>query len=126
MNPDVFPYHADFIARHDAVVEGCPAPQTDLFGVPLYYDDGSLMHAGMHVEVDRLPHLGAGARAPTQVLRVEHYGKGAPAETARFLAPRAVPAVTARRFHAGLRVRALRGCGFLSEKFRCRADRVAA
>jgi GT2 family glycosyltransferase len=94
MNPDVFPYHADFIARHDAVVEGCPAPQTDLFGVPLYYDDGSLMHAGMHVEVDRLPHLGAGARAPTQVLRVEHYGKGAPAETARFLAPRAVPAVT--------------------------------
>lgn len=94
MNPDVFPYDQDWAAKHVAVLEGCAAEQTQIFGVPLYYDDGSLMHAGMYFEMDTAPELVPGRRPETSLLRVEHYGKGAPPETARFLRPRPVPAVT--------------------------------
>ncbi len=62
--------------------------------MPLYYDDGSLMHAGMYFEVDTVPGLTPGRKPETSILRVEHYGKGAPPETARFLRSRPVPAVT--------------------------------
>ena len=94
MNPDVFPYDRDWAVKHEAVLEGMPEAQTRLFGVPLYYDDGSLMHAGMYFEADAMPSLTPGRRPETSILRVEHYGKGAPPETARFLRPRPVPAVT--------------------------------
>src|SRR5262249_59446764 len=47
VNPDVFPYDPDWAAKHTEVVEQLPRPQTSLFGVPLYYDDGSLMHGRM-------------------------------------------------------------------------------
>ncbi len=94
MNPDVFPYDQDWAAKHSDVLAGLPAAQTRIFGVPLYYDDGSLMHAGMYFEVDTVPELAPGRKPQTSILRVEHYGKGAPPETARFLRPRPVPAVT--------------------------------
>ena len=48
MNPDVFPNDAAWAQNHSALLEALPAAQTDLFGAPLYYDDGSLMHAGMY------------------------------------------------------------------------------
>ncbi|MBB5374067.1 glycosyltransferase family protein [Acidocella aromatica] len=94
MNPDVLPYDQDWAAKHIAVLEGGAAERTRLFGVPLYYDDGSLMHAGMYFEVDTAPELAPGRRPETSLVRVEHYGKGAPPETPRFLRPRPVPAVT--------------------------------
>ena len=35
-----------------AAADGRRPTQTRLFGVPLYYDDGSLMHGGMYFEID--------------------------------------------------------------------------
>jgi GT2 family glycosyltransferase len=93
-NPDVFPYDKNWIEKHDSLVENLPAEQTALFGAPLYYDDGSLMHGGMYFEMDTVPQFGATKKAKTCLLRVEHYGKGAPPDTARFLQARPVPAVT--------------------------------
>ncbi len=55
MNPDVFPYDQDWARLHTAIVETCPREQTRLFGAPLYYDNGSLMHGGMYFEVDKGP-----------------------------------------------------------------------
>jgi len=52
VNPDVFPREAGWARTHTALVEGLPAAQTSLFGVPAFYDDGSLMHGGMHFEID--------------------------------------------------------------------------
>src|SRR6202023_2270076 len=52
VNPDVFPHARDWAARHTRVVEQAPADQTRLFGVPLYYDDGTIMHAGMYFDAD--------------------------------------------------------------------------
>jgi GT2 family glycosyltransferase len=51
------------------------------------------MHGGMYFDIDTAPDF-AGARAMTGLLRVEHYGKGAPPDTARFLRARPVPAVS--------------------------------
>jgi GT2 family glycosyltransferase len=93
-NPDVFPRDADWALKHSAIVENLPAEQTSLFGAPLYYDDGSLMHGGMYFELDKAPRFAHGRRQETSILRVEHYGKGAPPETADFLRPRPVAAVT--------------------------------
>jgi GT2 family glycosyltransferase len=93
-NPDVFPREADFLARHSALMESAPAEQTALFGAPLYYDDGSLMHGGMYFEMDTLPRFPGGTMEELSLLRVEHYGKGAPPETTVFLRPRRVPAVS--------------------------------
>lgn len=94
VNPDVFPHQQDWAARHSGLVETLPEDQTALFGAPLYYDDGSLMHGGMYFEVDTAPAFGGGKHSVTSILRVEHYGKGAPATNTSFLRPRPVPAVT--------------------------------
>lgn len=94
VNPDVFPLDADWAARHSALVAEAPAERTRIFGVPLYYDDGSLMHGGMHFEIDHALSLVEGAFHRRALVRVEHYGKGAPPGTARYLRGRPVPAVT--------------------------------
>ena len=93
VNPDVFPRDADWAAKHSAVVDS-GGEGTRLFGVPLYYDDGSLMHGGMYFEADDVISLADGAMQRRRLLRVEHYGKGAPPDGTAFLRPRPVPAVT--------------------------------
>ena len=52
VNPDVFPYDKDWAAKHSSLVETLPAEQTRLFGAPLFYDDGSLMHSGLYFDAD--------------------------------------------------------------------------
>lgn len=94
MNPDVFPYDADWATRHTGLLDGLPAAQSALFGAPLYYDNGSLMHGGMFFDLDTAPNFIDGRVVETRILRVEHYGKGAPADTQACLRPRPVPAVT--------------------------------
>jgi GT2 family glycosyltransferase len=94
VNPDVFPLDADWAARHTALVEDGPGEQTRLFGVPLFYDDGSLMHGGMHFEMDHALSLVEGEFVRRSAIRVEHYGKGAPPGTARYLRSHPVPAIT--------------------------------
>lgn len=93
-NPDVFPRDENWAEKHSTIVADLPAAQTALFGAPLYYDDGSLMHGGMYFELDRAPGFSQGRRKDTAILRVEHYGKGAPPGTPEFLRSRIVPAVT--------------------------------
>jgi GT2 family glycosyltransferase len=94
VNPDVFPRDRDWARKHSQAVADLPTSQTRLFGVPLYYDDGSLMHGGMYFEFDSGVSLDAGRVSQRRLLRVEHYGKGAPNSATRFTAPRPVPAVT--------------------------------
>jgi GT2 family glycosyltransferase len=94
VNPDVFPRDRDWARKHSQVVADLPTHQTRIFGVPLYYDDGSLMHGGMYFESDTGVLLDAGQVVQRQILRVEHYGKGAPVWATRFTEPRPVPAVT--------------------------------
>lgn len=94
VNPDVFPYDPDWAARHTALVENAPDLQTRLFGAPLYYDDGSLMHGGMYFDSDASLSMEGASFRRNVTLRVEHYGKGAPPDCAEFLRPRPVPAVT--------------------------------
>jgi GT2 family glycosyltransferase len=94
VNPDVFPACTDWAARHTAVVDGMPEAQSRLFGAPLFYNDGSLMHGGMYFDVDSgLSLTQAGVRR-RRLVRVEHYGKGAPPGTTRYTRARPVPAVT--------------------------------
>ena len=63
--------------------------------MPLYYDDGSLMHGGMYFELDTgLSVTARRRRARASCTRVEHYGKGAPPGAAQFTRTRPVPAVT--------------------------------
>jgi GT2 family glycosyltransferase len=94
MNPDVFPNDAAWVRKHTELMAQLPPEQTALFGAPLYYDDGSLMHAGMYFCADTMPNFAKGQASEVSILRVEHYGKGAPPDTAQFLKPRPVPAVT--------------------------------
>jgi GT2 family glycosyltransferase len=94
VNPDVFPRDTDWAQRHTALVRTLPADQVALFGAPLYYDDGSLMHGGMFIDVDVGLSVRHDAIERREMLRVEHYGKGAPPDTAAYLASRPVPAVT--------------------------------
>jgi len=94
MNPDVFPHSADWASAHSALIASRPAAETALFGVPLYYDDGSLMHGGMYFCSDTAPRFAKGRSGEVSILRVEHYGKGAPPKTAQFTAARPVPGVT--------------------------------
>jgi GT2 family glycosyltransferase len=94
VNPDVFPRDRDWAIRHSQAVANLPPSQTRIFGVPLYYDDGSLMHGGMYFDVDRGVSLDASSVSQRQLLRVEHYGKGSPAWATRFTEPRPVPAIT--------------------------------
>jgi GT2 family glycosyltransferase len=94
VNPDVFPFDQDWAAKHIDIVEQLPHEQTRIFGVPLYYSDGSLMHGGMYFEADRGICVDGGAPKTMMSLRVEHYGKGAPPLTGKFIRSRPVPAVT--------------------------------
>lgn len=94
VNPDVFPKDRDWARKHTDLVGTAPLEQTRLFGVPLYYDDGSLMHGGMYFEIDVGLSMSTGKPSPQRICRTEHYGKGAPAESPGFTRPRPVPAVT--------------------------------
>lgn len=94
VNPDVFPRDLDWAKKHNVLLDSTPWDQTRLFGVPLYYDDGSLMHGGMYFEIDVGLSLAHGKPAPARMCRTEHYGKGAPASFLKFNRPRPVPAVT--------------------------------
>jgi GT2 family glycosyltransferase len=94
VNPDVFPKDRAWAAKHTDLIRNHPRTETDLFGAPLYYDDGSLMHGGMFFEVDTRVAFHRTQNTLTRLIRVEHYGKGAPAESPQFTRPRPVPAVT--------------------------------
>ena len=94
VNPDVFPRDRDWAKKHTDLLQMAAPEQTRIFGVPLYYDDGSLMHGGMYFETDTGVTMANGTPNARQICRVEHYGKGAPAESPQFTRPRPVPAVT--------------------------------
>lgn len=94
VNPDVFPKDADWARKHTELVTARPAQETRLFGAPLYYDDGALMHGGMYFELDRGVAFEGQKGVQWTLLRVEHYGKGAPHDSTPFTRPRRVPAVT--------------------------------
>jgi GT2 family glycosyltransferase len=94
VNPDVFPKDLDWARKHTDLIAAAPESQTRLFGVPLYYDDGSLMHGGMYFEMDSGVAFEGRRKTVWQLLRVEHYGKGAPPNDNPFLRARPAPAVT--------------------------------
>jgi GT2 family glycosyltransferase len=94
MNPDVFPRDDGWAVRHAAILAGAPREGTALFGVPLFYDDGSLMHGGMCFEVDQGLLVRPEGITAAGLIRVEHLGKGAPAWSTTYSRPRPVPAVT--------------------------------
>ena len=94
VNPDIFPKDRDWAQKHTDIIASRPPVETTLFGAPLYYDDGSLMHGGMFFEADSGVTFDGGRTSRWQLLRVEHYGKGASPQIADFVRPRPVPAVT--------------------------------
>jgi len=94
VNPDVMPRQQDWAQRHLDTVAALPPEQTALFGVPLYYEDGSLMHGGMYFTLDSAPVESRGRLVRHDLVRVEHYGKGAPPDDAALTRARPVPAVT--------------------------------
>jgi GT2 family glycosyltransferase len=94
VNPDIFPMDPDWPLQHSRIVNDLPPEQVAMFGAPLYYDDGSLMHGGMYFEVDVEFSFRDQQATRCEMLRVEHYGKGAPPHTNPFLVSRPVPAVT--------------------------------
>ena len=94
VNPDVFPQDQGWAVKHAALVAAAPAAGTRIFGASLFYDDGSLMHGGMYFDIDRPLLMGADAITPKRLVRVEHFGKGAPATDRVFTRARPVPAVT--------------------------------
>ena len=94
VNPDVFPFDQDWAVKHSNIVEQLPGEQTKIFGVPLYYDDGTLMHGGMYFEAERGLSIEQSAFKSRNFLRVEHYGKGSPPRATKFVRSRPVPAVT--------------------------------
>jgi GT2 family glycosyltransferase len=93
-NPDVFPRDNDWAVRHTRIIEIAPVEQTLMFGAPLYYDDGSLMHHGMYFEVDVGISMRPDGIYTRPMIRTEHYGKGAPVWSQQFACPRPVPAIT--------------------------------
>ncbi len=93
VNPDVFPRDPAWAAKHTQLIDS-GADGTRLFGVPLYYDDGSLMHGGMYFEADEAISIVGDGFSRRRMLRVEHYGKGAPPEGTPYMRARPVPAVT--------------------------------
>jgi GT2 family glycosyltransferase len=94
VNPDVFPMDSEWARRHSEILSAAPPEQTRLFGAPLYYDDGSLMHGGMYFEIDGILSHEEGQPRLCELARVEHYGKGTPAQLPDFARPRPVAAVT--------------------------------
>ena len=93
VNPDVFPRNRAWAENHTRLVETLPDAQTRIFGSTLYYDDGSLMHGGMYFDQDTGLSMSRGSPIPIQLMRVEHYGKGA-ADASVYAESRPVPAVT--------------------------------
>jgi GT2 family glycosyltransferase len=94
VNPDVFPMDPEWPSQHSRIVNDLPPEQVALFGAPLYYDDGSLMHGGMYFETDVGFSFRDQQSTRREMLKVMHYGKGAPPHTNPFLVSRPVPAVT--------------------------------
>jgi len=94
VNPDVFPQQPDWAQRHSDLVAALPQDQVRLFGSTLCYDDGSLMHGGMYFDMDLGIHSSHNAVVRRNLLRVEHYGKGAPLWAPEYVASRPLPAVT--------------------------------
>ena len=94
VNPDVFPRDPEWALKHTLLLQDRPAEQTKMFGVPLYYDDGSLMHGGMYFDLDSGVLLQDGSYNTLNLVRVEHYGKGAPSWVSHLTELRPVPAVT--------------------------------
>lgn len=94
VNPDVFPRDQDWAVKHTQIITSLPQWQTKLFGAPLYYDDGSLMHGGMYFELDVGLSGNKTTMASHRMIRVEHYGKGTPAWSDEYTKSRPVPAVT--------------------------------
>jgi GT2 family glycosyltransferase len=88
VNPDVLPKEHDWLVKHD---EFSRSEGGTFFGACLYYDDGSVMHAGMHLERDTFVEPGEGT---VELLRVEHYAKGFPDWAPEARETRIVPAVT--------------------------------
>jgi GT2 family glycosyltransferase len=93
-NPDIFPRDAEWARRHTEIIATRPRDQTRIFGAPLYYDDGSLMHHGMYFEIDEGASVRPDAISTRPMIRVEHYGKGAPPWSQRLDCPRPVPATS--------------------------------
>jgi GT2 family glycosyltransferase len=94
VNPDIFPMDLEWPSQHIRIVNDLPSEQTALFGPPLFYDDGSLMHGGMYFEENVEFSFRDQKATRCELLRVEHYGKGAPPHTNPYLASRPVPAVS--------------------------------
>lgn len=94
VNPDVFPQQRNWAQLHSDLIASLPAQQTRLFGSTLCYDDGSLMHGGMYFDVDVGVQSSQAGIAHRNLIRVEHYGKGAPLWAKQFSESRPVPAVT--------------------------------
>jgi GT2 family glycosyltransferase len=94
INPDVFPIEPGWPLLHAQLVNSLPPEQVAFFGVPLFYDDGSLMHGGMYFEADVGFFFRDNHATRRDMLRVEHYGKGAPPTAKAYMASRSVPAVT--------------------------------
>lgn len=94
VNPDVFPQQRNWAQLHSDLVASLPAQQVRLFGSTLCYDDGSLMHGGMYFDVDIGVHASQAGITRRNLIRVEHYGKGAPLWATQFVESRPVPAVT--------------------------------
>lgn len=94
VNPDVFPQRRDWAQRHSDLIASLPAQQVRLFGSTLCYEDGTLMHGGMYFDVDAGVHTSQEAITRRSLIRVEHYGKGAPLWAAQYAESRPVPAVT--------------------------------
>ncbi len=94
VNPDVFPRDRDWAKKHTDLLSSVPSEQSRIFGVPLYYDDGSMMHGGIYFEVDVGLSLSGGKPSPARICRTAHYGKGTPSNSTQFNRSRPVPAVT--------------------------------
>jgi GT2 family glycosyltransferase len=94
LNPDVLPRENNWAQMHTALVKELPPIQTALFGVPLYYGDGSLMHGGMFLEFCGGCTVRGGRMVRREIMRVEHYGKGSPPDTPEYVRDRQVPAVS--------------------------------
>ncbi len=93
VNPDVFPKHKDWLVAHNHFAMKHPK---SIFGARLYYDDGSVMHAGMYFEKDSVKYSFNDENGGDEpyLVRVEHYCKGAPDNIGLVEKSRKVPAVT--------------------------------
>jgi GT2 family glycosyltransferase len=94
VNPDVFPIDTNWAETHNKIMNSRSADDTRLFGASLFYDDGSLMHAGMYFDVDVGVTLDAHGSRVCELARVEHYGKGFPQGSLSLKTRRRVPALT--------------------------------